>query len=127
MIASAYLVRDYDMRGKYMSVGSPEQELLRLTTGIVAAHVSCNRLPAKDLPEFIHSIYAALSDVGTPAPPAEAQPEPAVPMKRSVSPDRIVCLEDGRKLDILKRHLRTRYGLNPGNTGKAGDCRTATR
>lgn len=96
-----------------MNVGNSEEQLLRLTTGIVAAHVSHNRLPPDNLPGLIRLVYAALSTVGTTTPLADVQPQPAVPIKKSVLTDHIVCLEDGMKLKVLKRHLRTKYGMTP--------------
>jgi predicted transcriptional regulator len=89
-----------------------ENELLRLAAEIVSAHVQHNSMPDEALSEFIRTVYTALSRAGAPAPILAAQ-EPAVPIKRSVFPDYIVCLEDGLKLKMLKRHLRTSYGMTP--------------
>jgi predicted transcriptional regulator len=76
-----------------------------------------NRVPAEDLPPLIRKVYAALSSVdGRPEDTAAAGPEaptPAVPIKKSVFPDYIVCLEDGKKLKMLKRHLQAAYGMTP--------------
>jgi len=90
------------------------QELLSLTTEIVSAFAGNNAVAVTDLPSIISSVYATLRGVGeTQAEkPAEA-PTPAVPIKRSVMPDHIVCLEDGKKLKMLKRHLNTRYNMTP--------------
>jgi predicted transcriptional regulator len=89
-------------------------DLFWLTTDIVVAHVSNNDIPAQDLPGLISEVHRALSDVAAgPAPEAEARPEPAVPIRKSVNPDFIVCLEDGKKLKMLKRHLMTAYNLTP--------------
>ena len=92
----------------------PDQEekpaLLELTAKIVAAQLSGNSVPPADLPGLIRSVHDALASAG--APPAPA-PEPAVPVKKSVTPNYLVCLEDGKKLKMLKRHLRTAYNMSP--------------
>ena len=89
------------------------KDLLTLTTEIVAAHVSNNTVALGDLPQLINQIYSSLANIGTaPAAPA-ARPQPAVSVKKSVQPDFIVCLEDGKKLKMLKRHLRSTYNLTP--------------
>ena len=87
-------------------------ELLKLTADIVAAHVSNNKLPAADLPQLIAQVHASLSDTGG-APGGQARPAPAVSIKKSVTADHIICLEDGKKLKMLKRHLKTSYDLTP--------------
>jgi predicted transcriptional regulator len=88
-------------------------DLLALTTEIVAAHVSNNTVAVNDLPHLINQIYNSLANIGTaPAAPA-ARPAPAVSIKKSVQPDFIVCLEDGKKLNMLKRHLKTAYNMTP--------------
>lgn len=87
-------------------------ELLGLTADIVASHVANNTVAVQDLPQLIQQVYAALAAVGATAG-AAGRPTPAVPPRRSVTPDYIVCLEDGKKLKMLKRHLMTRYGLTP--------------
>ena len=88
-------------------------DLLALTTEIVAAHVSNNNVAVNDLPQLINQIYSSLANIGTaPATPA-ARPQPAVSVKKSVQPDYIVCLEDGKKLKMLKRHLKTAYNMSP--------------
>jgi predicted transcriptional regulator len=86
-------------------------DILGLTAQIVSAHVSKNKLETDALPSLIQSVYRSLSTAGE----AEAAPAqtPAVPVKKSVFPDYIVCLEDGKKLKTLKRHLQTSYGLTP--------------
>ncbi len=89
-----------------------ETELLRLSADIVAAHLRHNSVPTDAVPDVIRSVYAALRNVGT-AEPVVAPQEPAVPIKRSVFPDYIVCLEDGKKLKMLKRHLQATFGLSP--------------
>ena len=89
---------------------------LELAAEIVSAYVSNNSLPALDLPAFIHSVHGALVGLATgQVAAAEAAPakEPAVPIKKSVAPDFIICLEDGKKFKSLKRHLRTSYSMSP--------------
>lgn len=88
-------------------------ELLSLTSNIVAAHVANNSVPVADLPTLIRDVYTTLANVGGPAPKTDARPAPAVPVKKSVAPDYIVCLEDGKKLKMLKRHLKTAYNMTP--------------
>ena len=89
-------------------------EALRMTVDIVAAYVGNNPLPLAQLPEVIHSVYRSLVSLQPGEMPAAAEaPKPAVSIRRSVTPDYIVCLEDGKKLKMLKRHLRTAYGMTP--------------
>lgn len=88
-------------------------ELLSLTADIVSSHVSNNSVAVSDLPGLIGNVYAALSGLGTQAVPEKVQQEPAVSVRSSIKPDYIVCLEDGKKLKMLKRHLMTSYGLTP--------------
>lgn len=93
---------------------SDGNKLLRLTTTIVEAYVSKNSVPMADLPATIRSIHAALNGLLPGAAPDVAlSAKPAVPVKKSVTPDHIICLEDGKKLKILKRYLRSRYDLSP--------------
>jgi predicted transcriptional regulator len=88
-------------------------DLLALTTEIVAAHVSNNTVAVNDLPTLINQIYNSLANIGaSPIAPA-ARPQPAVSVKKSVQPDYITCLEDGKKLKMLKRHLKTAYNMTP--------------
>jgi predicted transcriptional regulator len=92
---------------------SAENDLLTLTADIVAAHVSNNSVAVNDLPNLIQNVHNALSGLsGQPAAP-EARPEPKVSVRSSIKPDYIVCLEDGKKLKMLKRHLMTHYQLTP--------------
>ncbi|WP_442755278.1 MucR family transcriptional regulator [Methylocystis sp. JAN1] len=87
---------------------------IELAADIVSAYVSNNSVPAGDLPQLISEVYNALLRVGSNAAPAPVEPpKPAVAVKRSVTNDYIVCLEDGKKFKSLKRHLRTQYGLSP--------------
>jgi len=87
---------------------------IELAADIVSAYVSNNSVPAADLPGLIHEVYNALTRVGSAvvAAPVEA-PKPAVAIKKSVTNDYIICLEDGKQFKSLKRHLRTQYGLSP--------------
>ena len=96
-----------------MSEESQGNELLGLTTQIVAAHVSNNTVAVNDLPQLIEQVYKTLSSVGEEAKPEPERPTPAVPIKKSIQPDYIVCLEDGKKLKMLKRHLKTAYTMTP--------------
>lgn len=88
-------------------------DLLGLTTEIVAAHVSNNNVAMADLPNLISQVYRSLATIGAAPEPVAEKPQPAVPVKKSVFPDYIVCLEDGKKLKMLKRHLKTAYDLTP--------------
>ena len=89
--------------------------LLGLTSQIVSAFVSKNPIQAADIPALIRSVHQSLATLGQPQETVEpaADLKPAVPVKKSVTPDYIVCLEDGKKLKMLKRHLKTSYGLTP--------------
>ena len=88
-------------------------DLLRLSAQIVSAHVSNNPVAPEALPALIRSVHAALAGVGQPAPAAPDKPQPAVPIKRSVFPDYLICLEDGAKVKMLKRYLKVRFDLTP--------------
>jgi predicted transcriptional regulator len=87
-------------------------ELLELTAEIVSAHVSNNSVPLSDLPGLIQEVYRTLSNVGR-EPAQPDRPQPVVPVKRSIHADYLVCLLDGKKLKMLKRHLKTAYNLTP--------------
>ena len=88
--------------------------LMELTAEVVAAYVSNNSLPVSDLPGLISDVYGALGrTTSTPQAPVAEKPKPAVPVKRSVTDDYIICLEDGKKFKSLKRHLMTHYSLSP--------------
>jgi predicted transcriptional regulator len=89
------------------------ETLITLTSDIVAAHVSNNSVAVSDLPTLITNVYTALAGLEKPAPVEEPAPEPAVSIRSSVKNDHIVCLEDGKKLKMLKRHLATRYNMTP--------------
>ena len=88
-------------------------DLLALTTEIVAAHVSNNTIALGDLPQLINQVYSSLANIGTPPVEPAVRPQPAVSVKKSVQPDYIVCLEDGKKLKMLKRHLKTAFNMTP--------------
>ncbi|MDR3440824.1 MucR family transcriptional regulator [Telmatospirillum sp.] len=89
-------------------------DILRMAVDVVAAYVSKNPIPAGQIPEVIHTVYNSLSQLDGQAPEVKPEaPRPAVPVKKSVTPDYIVCLEDGKKLKMLKRHLRTTYNMTP--------------
>ena len=91
-----------------------ENELLRMTAEIVAAYVGNNSLSANQVPEIVRTVGAALRQIEKGANGSEKTVgKPAVPIRKSVTPDFIICLEDGRKLKMLKRHLRTSFGLTP--------------
>ena len=92
---------------------STEDTLLTLTADIVAAHVSNNSVAVNDLPVLIQNIHAALNGISGKASAPEPKPEPKVPIRSSVKPDYIVCLEDGKRLKMLKRHLMTHYNMTP--------------
>jgi predicted transcriptional regulator len=88
-------------------------DILALTTEIVAAHVSNNTVAVADLPHLINQVYQSLSTIGTGTAPVVERPQPAISVKKSITPDYIVCLEDGKKLKMLKRHLKTAYNMSP--------------
>ena len=91
----------------------PENNLIDLTADIVAAHVSNNNIATADLPGLIQSVFAALSATANPVEPDAPKQEPAVSVRSSIKHDYIVCLEDGAKLKMLKRYLRTNFGMSP--------------
>ena len=88
-------------------------ELLTLTADIAAAYVSNNTVQASDVPSVIQTIYRALAGVGAAAAPMPEPQKPAVPIKKSITPDYLISLEDGKKYKSLKRHLRTQYNMSP--------------
>ena len=95
-----------------MPTNNDSDELLNLTEKIVSAHVGNNAMSSSGLPNLIKTVHAALADITT-AGESPPTPEPAVPIKRSVTPNHIVCLEDGKKFKILKRHLKTDHNMTP--------------
>ncbi len=89
-------------------------DLIEMTAEIVASYVENNTISTTDLPALIQSVHRALHSVSSGAEAVEAAPkEPAVPIRRSITPDFLICLEDGRKFKSLKRHLRTKYNMSP--------------
>ena len=92
---------------------SPTHGLLRFTAQIVSAHVAQNAVSPEALPALIRSVHAALAGVEQPTATEPERPQPAVPIRRSVFPDYIVCLEDGAKMKMLKRYLKVRFDLTP--------------
>ena len=99
-----------------MSQSSQDQpnraDLLRMTVQIASAYVGKNTVASGQLPDVIKTVYASIAGLDSPAAAAGA-PKPAVAIRKSITPDYVVCLEDGKKLKMLKRHLRTAYGLTP--------------
>ncbi len=95
-----------------MTEKSNVSELLELTTEIVSAHAGNNTLAPADLSQLIQDVYKSLADVGAHDLGSESL-RPAVPIKKSIFPDYIICLEDGKKLKMLKRHIKTAYNLSP--------------
>lgn len=89
------------------------ETLITLTADIVSAHVSNNTVAVTDLTALIQNVHVALAGLGEPSAPPEVKLTPAVSIRSSIKPDYIVCLEDGKKLKMLKRHLMTHYGLTP--------------
>ncbi|WP_300975128.1 MucR family transcriptional regulator [Sphingomonas sp. LHG3406-1] len=89
------------------------ETLITLTADIVAAHVSNNSVSVNDLPALIQNVHGALAGLGANSQAPEPKPEPKVPIRSSVKPDYLVCLEDGKKLKMLKRHLMTHYNMTP--------------
>ncbi|MFP6758401.1 MAG: MucR family transcriptional regulator [Alphaproteobacteria bacterium] len=96
------------------SSNDSNENVLGMAATIVSAYVSHNALPASQIPELIQTVYKSLADTGTAGADAPKEPlKPPVPIRRSITPDYVICLEDGKKLKMLKRHLRTNYGLSP--------------
>src|SRR5260370_40681046 len=88
--------------------------VMSLTADVVASFAAGNKIPVADLPDFIRQVHAALNSVAHGKPEAAAQKlEPAVPIKSSVKPDYIICLEDGKKFKSLKRHLKSAFSMTP--------------
>ncbi|MCB9959247.1 MAG: MucR family transcriptional regulator [Rhodospirillaceae bacterium] len=94
-----------------MTIEKPSDDLLNLTAQIVSAHVGRNTVEVEDLPRVIQQVYSTLTDLGKEPKPEPEKLVPAVPIKKSVTPDYIVCLEDGKQLKMLKRHLKTAYNM----------------
>ena len=96
-----------------MADNQDDDTLLALTADIVAAHVSNNSVSVNDLPALIENVHGALTGIAGAGARADAKLEPAVSVRSSIKPDYIVCLEDGKKLKMLKRHLMTHYNMSP--------------
>src|SRR5262249_54038110 len=91
-----------------------EEELLRMTADVVAAYVSNNTLPTQQLAEVISTVFTSLRALDGQQAEAKSEPlKPAVPIRKSITPDYLICLEDGKKLKMLKRHLRSTYNMTP--------------
>ena len=91
-----------------------QRSVLEMASEIVSAYLGHNTLPAGRVPEFIHSVHKSLSEIDTGVVNSEEPTlKPAVPIRRSITADHIVCLEDGKKLKMLKRHLRSTYNMSP--------------
>ena len=88
-------------------------ELLEMTTDIVASFVANNPVPASGLPDLITTVHETVLELASEEPAKPPRPDPAVPISKSITPDHIICLEDGRKLKMLKRYLRSRFDLTP--------------
>ncbi|MBN9037593.1 MAG: MucR family transcriptional regulator [Rhizobiales bacterium] len=96
-----------------MTGNAASEGLVSLTADIVSAYVTRNNVPAGDLPSLIAGVHQSLAALGKEAQPETPALEPAVPVRKSVTPDYIVCLEDGKKFKSLRRHLGVHYGLTP--------------
>ncbi|MEZ6000561.1 MucR family transcriptional regulator [Hyphomonas sp.] len=95
-------------------MGDPKQiDVLGMTTGIVSSFVSNNTVPASELPGLIRSVHDAISSLSEEATSGAEALSPAVPISKSITPDFLICLEDGRKLKMLRRYLRSRYSMTP--------------
>lgn len=91
-----------------------KDNVMKMAVDIVSAYVSNNPLPSAQITEVLRSVYGTLDSLSSaPMDTREEAPRPAVPVKKSVTPDYLICLEDGKKLKMLKRHLRTNYGMTP--------------
>ncbi len=90
-----------------------DTDLIGLTADIVSAHVSHNSVPPAEVPALIRAVYEALDRTGQPEVKDQPTPEPAVSIRASIKPDYLICLEDGKKLKMLKRYLRTNYNMTP--------------
>ena len=93
--------------------GDENKLLLELTTEVVSAYVAKNPMQQQQLPEIIREVHTILQSLSGDTQPSVSTAKPAVPPAKSVTPDFLICLEDGRKLKMLKRYLRNRYGLSP--------------
>ncbi len=94
-------------------VDLPQQEVLEMTTEIVSSFIANNPVPASALPDLIKTVHETISDLSQLDGSSTPRPDPAVPISKSITDEHIICLEDGRKLKMLKRYLRSRYDLTP--------------
>lgn len=90
-----------------------ESKFIELTANIVSAYVSNNSVASADIPALINQVHSALARVSAGGDPTGEAPKPAVPIRKSITPEHLVCLEDGKKFKSLKRHLRTQYNMTP--------------
>ena len=104
-----------------MAESTSHSDIMTLTTEIVAAHVANNSVAGADLPDLIQQVFRSLTNAGDGVGAEPPRPQPAVSIKQSVKPDYIVCLEDGRKLKMLKRRLRTAFNMTPAEYRKRWD------
>ena len=96
-----------------MVADSEENDRIEYTVEVVAAYVSNNSVSTEDLPQLIGQVYASLAGLGMVEPAKPETPKPVVPINKSITPDYIICLEDGKRLKMLKRHLKTAYNMSP--------------
>ena len=89
------------------------EEIMRMTTDIVASFLTHNSVPAESVPDMIKAVHATMKEISGDAPRPEPKAKPAVPVSKSVTDDYIICLEDGKKLKMLKRYLRSQYDMSP--------------
>ncbi len=88
-------------------------KILELAAQLASAYLSKNPVSVEDIPAVVNQAYAALENIGETTPTIAERPQPAVPINRSITPDFLICLEDGKKLKMLKRHLKTAYDMTP--------------
>ena len=98
---------------KQIETGMDKSETLHLTTDIVAAFVSNNSVPASELQELLTNTFSTLSGLSGQSEAEQTNQKPAVPIKKSIKDDYLICLEDGKKLKLLKRYLHTQYDMSP--------------
>lgn len=96
-----------------MNENPTKEDLLVLTSEIVSAYVSNNTMPANEVTGIIEQVYKTLANVNKESSVSTDRPKPAVPIKKSITPDYLICLEDGKQLKMLKRHLKTAYDMSP--------------
>ncbi len=96
-----------------MNDSNKKSEILSFTSTIVSSYVSNNTMQPSQVTDLIERVYTTLSNVGEERSLTADRPKPAVPIKKSITPDYLICLEDGKQLKMLKRHLKTAYGMSP--------------